>query len=490
VSAIIKDNFRITSLQQFINSLGADSLYMGIGRPQFWDTVSSIDVPVKTPENTLEATNDDWDDMLALKRVNSSDAYMGIFKEVWQANVKYDTYRHDWNGTRVASYNGASTSVSNPTSMSDVKCVIVNASGDIYMCLKQGIINNIVQPSTISPEIGTFISGTTTVRSTSDGYHWKFIGVTSSADTIKFATPLYNPVETLPSDLGGIYTSQWNAQVESAIHKGGIYTVNITNGGANYNNNVAETKIVTNAETDLNFKIVGDGNSLTYDVVYASGGIISEIIITNPGTGYSHVSITAEPGGAGGAGATFDVIYTPMSGLGTDPIRDLFARYLLLGMTIESPTDIDFTTANDFRKIVLVMNPTNYGTSTQSTAVSLDSSIKINVGSFGAGDYPVDDVIVDGTTGASGRIVDADATSGDIRIIRTIDENATNLGANNSFTVGNALNASTGTGTSIIVSITNPTVNKYSGDVIYADYRSPTNRSNGQTDNIKIIIKF
>jgi len=489
MSAIIRDIFRVNTLSSFINSLATQSLYLGIARPEYWDTVSSNDVTIPIPDNTVASVNLDWEDMLALKKITISDAIAAIYKEMWQANVKYDTYRHDWNGSRPIVYNGPNIAPTLPTSIGDVKCVVITDTFGIYICLKQPIVNGIVQPSIYSPKTGTPV-GSAGVVKTADGYYWKFIAVTSPADLVKFSSTYYHPIETVltapaPSDP---YYPQWTSQVTSALFKGGIYTINVTSAGTGYHGNVAGVVTVTDSINDGNFKVIGNGIGLQYTVTYGASGSIMDVEITNPGHGYTYATITA----VGGTGASFDIVYTPLTGLGVSPDRDIVARYMIIDTSLTGAEGNGvFTVSNDFRKLMLIINPYNFGTSTIATSAFLDASYTINVGvGLSAAAYPYDSIVTGSSSGAKGRIVDFNTVTGNIRIIRTSYENIGNIGSSNSFIVGETLNTNPGTGTASIVSITSPGVEKYSGDILYSEYRSPIFRSVSQTEDLKIIVKF
>ena len=47
-----------------------------------------------------------------------------------------------------------------------------------------------------------------------------------------------------------------------------------------------------------------------------------------------------------------------------------------------------------------------------------------------------------------------------------------------------------GAATGTIASLTNPEIDYYSGDTIYAEDRSPITRATDQTENIKLIVEF
>lgn len=489
MSAIIKDQFKLSTMNNFINLATTNSLYLALARSQAWDTVTGADDIIPLPENNVSFNNKDAEDLLSMKKLNATNMTAGIFRENWVSNVKYDAYRHDWNGSRTSVYTGANAYVTSPTSISDVKCVVVTANYNVYMCIKQPIINGEVQPSLYSPQTGVAVGTNTGIIKTTDGYYWKFMSSTSTDDFVKFSSKYYHPLITVPSAPleGDPYYAQWVNQGYSANFKGGIYTINVTSGGTGYNSGVAGTHSVTDSETDTHFRVIGDGIGLQCNVVYSNSGTIVDVEVTSPGTGYTYATVEA----IGGGGAAFDVIFTSMSGLGVDPKRDVVARYLLVGMSLTGDEGGDFNITNDFRKIILMQDPLVYGSSTVATSTTLNACQTLFVATgLPVGAYPVDAVVTGSISGAKGRVVDFVSSTGAIRILRTSSENSGILGANNAFQVGDTLTSVPGTGSQSILSITNPEVNRYSGQMLYAEYRAPTLRNEFQTEEIRLVVKF
>ena len=494
MSAIIRDAFKINTLTNFINSLVSNSMYLGIGRPYYWGNGNDNTVP--NPANTVKSQISDWEDIFALKRVAITDAIHGFFKELWEPNVRYDAYRHDWDGSRSSVYDGKNISSTAPQSVADAKCIVVTPAYNIYMCMKQAInvATQEVQPSLYDPDSGVAVGTNTTIVKTADGYYWKFLAVTSAADILKFSNKYYHPIETIgvepaPSDP---YYDQWVAQSNSATLKGGIYTINVLTKGTGYKFDGvtagAGTRVVTDHEADAEFKVIGDGTGLQYTVTYGAGGTIEDVEITNPGTGFTHATVVPTTG----IGASFDVVFTPTYGLGVQPIRDVSARYMITNVQLAGAEGSgDFTVSNDYRKICLIYNPTNFGSSTVSTASTMDASLTIQTQTnLLSTAYPVDSIITGASSGARARVIDWDDLTGTLRVIRTASENAGYTGANNDFQVSEAITPSTGTGGGTITSLVQPEVQRHSGDILYSEYRAPINRQAGQTESLTIVLKF
>ncbi len=482
MTAIVRNNFRVFNAESFLNTFNTagNSLYLGIGRPEYWDLVQNTDVAPPLPTNTIAGDALDWEDMMQLKLINPANISLGIFKEMWATNTKYDTYRHDWNGTRASVYNGVNPYYPTPADLSQAKYVVITSAYNIYVCLAQGIINGNVQPSTMSPDNGILVGSNTGMYQTSDGYLWKFIGVTTPADVVSFSTDLFHPIETLKTapSVNDPYYTQWTSQVNSANFKQGVYVINVLNGGSGYNGGAAGTVSFPSAS----ISILGNGTGLSGSVTFAAGGVVQSISITNPGSGYTYLTMNI----TGGTGLSIDPIFTPSWGLGADPVRDTNGFYVIVNTVLSGNENGVFTVTNDYRKIVLIANPYNYASTTIATTQDLDATISLTLSGGGSSGYLPDQVVTDSVTGAKGRVVDWNSTTGILRIIRTSNENAGIAGASASFAVGSTVQ----TGTGIISSITSPTVQPGSGLILYTEYRQPIMRSSGQNENIILTMEW
>lgn len=484
MTAIIKEQFRNKYVKLFIESLSQNNVYLGIARPYFWNIATSSDSTTQTPFSTTKSTLEDWEDMLSMKRIFGSNLSAAIFRENWTANTKYDIYRHDWDGSIASVYNGVNPIDGHPDALNYAKWWVVTAGRDVYACIKQPKIAGVVQPSLYSPDTGVAIGSTGCVK-TSDGYVWRLMSRVSLDDQTTFMTNQYVPIKTLIAapTVGDHYYSQWFAQQTGANFKGGIYNIEILTGGSGYNGGLAGTRDVTDAEGDAEFKVIGNGTGLELTVTYSTGGTITDIEVTNPGSGYTYASVVA----TGGSSATFLPIITPASGLGVDPELDLIATALIIGVELAGDEGGDFTVLNEYRKILLIQNPTEYGSSTILSAATASAMITLQLtGVTGTFD---EDNVVTASNLAKGRVVDWNQVTNDVRIIRTWNENAGNIGANNEFLVGQTVTSSSG-GSATIGTIILQEVQKYSGTVLYSEYRRPITRSEGQTENVKIVLEM
>jgi hypothetical protein len=488
-NSVIYNKFRQTNLARFIASLDNNPLYMGVGRPYFWNPVASNENILNT-NNSIKNEMLDWEDMMFMKRIYQDDVAYGIRHITWTAGERYDQYRTDWNGARKSVYDSTF-----PTSISESASFVVNDVNDLYVCLKQpASIAGEIPMSVDSPETGVDVGVGTGILKTSDGYYWKYMATATSDMIIKFAstitgdgrTYMFYPVKTLPVDDA---SKQWDSQVLSANYKGGIYAINILSQGSGYNGGTAGSVSVTDAKTNDYITVVGDGSGLEFNITYGSSGVIVDIEVTNPGSGYTHAYIDAKPGGSSGTGFVAEAIITSPSGLGCDPIKDTDAVYLLLSSEIEADDGSGYnkvTSSNDYRKISIVSNPLQFGSVDiylTNDIVDCTTTLLLDIG---AGTFVPDEIVIVDNLGIKARVVDYDSANRRLRVIRTSSENENSPGASLNYAPGQTINTNTATISSVSPQMNEP----FSGDIIYSEYRVPIQLAPNTPSHIHCVIQF
>jgi hypothetical protein len=463
MAAIITSKFRIHNAQSFkegFSEAAPTNMYLGIGRPQSWTSDNSPDTPVDTVADEYYY----WQDMLAVKRVQSSDVSHAIPRRDWTSGQYYDVYRHDYNGTTTG-VNISSGGGTTPANLYAANFFVITDEYNVYKCLDNRNTSNTVIASTTKPT-GTSTSPITTA----DGYVWKYMYTISPADVIKFVSTDFIPVKTLASDPGSTdsYYSQW--LVQAAAADGSINNVLVTSGGTGY----LSTPTVT---------INGDGTGATAVAVRDAGSnAIIGINITNPGTGYTYATVGIS--GGSGSSATATAFITPKGGHGADPVEELGGYYVMMNVRLEyADGSGDFPVDNDYRRIMLIRDPYNYNTTVVATSTTLKANKELTFSS-GTGTFQQDETITGASSGAVGRIVSVSGTT--IRYIQIRTENATGP----VFSVGETITGGTSTATGTVATKTNPEVQPYSGDVIYVENRRPINRASDQIEDIKIIVEM
>jgi hypothetical protein len=143
----------------------------------------------------------------------------------------------------------------------------------------------------------------------------------------------------------------------------------------------------------------------------------------------------------------------------------------------------DFPVDNDYRRIVLVRDPTTFGTTTVASASTLKATKQLTFSS-GTGTFTQDETITGGTSGAVGRIVSVSGTT--IRYVQLRTENTDGA----LFETSESITGGTSSATATVATLTDPEVQPDSGDIIYVENRRPINRASDQIEDIKIIVEM
>jgi len=485
MAAIITNKFRINNAEQFVESFSetsAETYYLFIGRAHSWasdvdaqgNTIAEgTDASPPTPNDDVTSEFYNYDDMLGAKLIASTDVSRVIPRRNWTTGTTYDMYEHN-----IGSGNAAA---SGATNLFDSSYVVMNGSFAVYKVIE----NDGATASTVEPT-----STSNSIFSTSDGYRWKYMYSLTSAETLNFMSTDF------------IHTST-DSTVSAAAVNGALDTILVVAGGSSYN--------VSSGTTITAIPIRGDGSSGVASVVISSGAIASATV-TTAGTGYTFAYIrsadiiAATNAGGAGSGCNLNVIIPPKGGHGSDALTELGAFYVMMNKSlvgVEGTSDIGVE--NDFRRIGLVRNPTNFGTSTVATA-STRRQIYAAIFSSVSGTFTADEELNQATTGAVAKVIEFDATNKILYYYQTrfpdvgtdTNGNLTALSGANAITgqtssaaaTPNTSSSATVNGVVFASGYSNPELAYDSGDIIYVEERSPITRASDQTENIKLIIEF
>ena len=286
--AIITNKFRIHNAEQFSESFSEASpnvYYMMLGRPQAFatstrgdsrtDNEGSDSSPI-TPADSITREFFDFDDLIAAKKIASSDTTFAIPRRNWTTGTVYDYYRHDY-GERVTGGTTTQAANSGATNLFDATFYVLSSTFNVYKVLD----NNGNAASTVEPT-GTSNS----ILTTGDGYKWKYMYTLSAAQQANFLSTDFMAVST-------------NSTVSSAAVDGAVNIVKIKTSGSSGTNG-----------THTGVPIRGDGSSGACTVV-VSGGAVNSVTVTTPGTGYTFAYIRnadiVSAGATGLSGAELDV---------------------------------------------------------------------------------------------------------------------------------------------------------------------------------------
>jgi len=487
MAAIITNKFRIHNQEQFVESFSESSpnvYYLGIGRPQAFTTQTrgdsrteyqGSDTAPPTPIDSNYEEFNTFNELLAAKKVTSSETSICIPRRNWATGTVYDYYRHDYGHFVTGSTSSVQTANSGATTLFDSNFYVMTDDFNVYKCLD----NNSNANSTVKPT-GT----STSILSTGDGYKWKYMYSLTASQQTNF----------LSTDFMGVAT---NSTVSAAAVDGAVNVVKIKTAGSGGTNG---------SHTGVDIR--GDGSSGKATVTI-SGGAVTAVTVTTPGTGYTfgyiRVADINTAGGGSLSGTELDVIIEPKGGHGANAIEELGGFFVMLNTNFEAAETSntgDFTTANDFRKVVLLRDILSGGSAASATTLRATKAVLVTSPS---GTFTADEEINQATTGAVGKVVEWDSSNNILYYIQT-RFNDEGVDSNGNLTAFSGANAITGQSSSASAtpSTSSTTVDNIAftsgynsgeidadtGDVMYIENRSPITRASDQTENVKLIIEF
>lgn len=447
MAAIVTNKFRLSNAEDFHASFATDKYYLFIGKSVPW----TDDTSPPTPYDTFDDENEVYRDMIAAKNVSAADVSFVVPRRNWTTGTIYDQYHHD---IRVGN-----TSTSGATSLWDATFYVMNSNYDVYICIS----NANGAASTAEP------TGTSTyISSTADSYKWKYLYTLTTSDVSKFLSLDFMPVLE-------------NSTVATAAVVGGIEHINITTAGSGYTNGTYTSQVIH-----------GDGISGLATVVVA-GGVISSVTATTAGSGYTFGSIVLtalEDSGVTTVDAVLDIVVSPSYGHGANNKKELGAFYVMMNALLSGADGSgDFIVSQDFRQVGVVKAPLSSGSAATATTLS---ALKKLTSTGHATNFVVDELITGGTSGALGKVVDFNSTTG---VIKYIQQNVSGQGLAtdgdiDAFVNAETVTGSTSTATGTSSAVTAAEIDLYSGDILYIENRLPIPRTTDQQENIKLIVEF
>ena len=525
--AIITDQFRILNAETFVESFvgvgstGNNNFYTFLAHPnpQYTDVVNygktkwNTDIP--DPRDSFQQESLYWDSMLFLKKVQENDVTRVIPRIDWQSGTTYDMYRNTYSGDNL-------TPVSSSTTLYGSNYYVMNSEYRVYLCINNGANpNSTGEKSIYEPK---FVDDAPRAAGT-DGYVWKYLYTISPADVVKFATSKYLP---LPKKWGDSST----LSVKNAAVVGEIQTIIIKNYGSGYEINSNSTNTISNVPIEGD----GSGGKATVKIV---GGAISEVEVTQGGTGYTWARLRFEKGVTGGSpgsvdnitdgtNAEFEVIIPPPGGHGADIYKELGGYRVMIYSKYENNVDDvpDYITDNNFSRVGIVRNPTRYGGTEllNSTTATALHALKLTGTGVTAANFAnnaqITQTVSTGNT-AIGLVASWNQNTSVLRYYQPVGFSTLSVASyqklafvsSTTQTISGGTHPNLGTlsltpdtgfsaaavsvggknvnlGQTFTAGVAPPDVEKYSGEIIYVDNRAAITRSSSQKEEVKIVVEF
>jgi hypothetical protein len=476
-----------------------------------------------------------YDDIIAAKRITSSYARHVVRRYNWDLinNPKFDMYKPDYFATPAGGGQIGKSTATGATSLANAKFYIMNQNYEVFKCLYNGEdeanptgVNIAHEPKTNpQPGLGSYSGGIFTAPDNS--YIWKYMYTIPTDDVLAFLS-----TDFMPINAAGEAT---RTTTEAAAVNGAVHVSLVPNKGT----------LAAPVSGTFYAPVVGDGTGGVAQVTVA-GGEVTAVSMTQAGSGYTYGSIpfvTGVPLGTNGsteaiglfADANLTVsetvtatdtpviepIMSPQGGHGSDFEMELNSKRVMTNIRLTFIENAgDFPVDNDFRRIGIIKDPYEFGSTTFATADTLNGLRAIKIDGA-TGDYIPDEMISQTVAGgtAYGQVVSWTLDAGsptptpstpgsgvlkyiqtpylhkDTGVVRLFESDAANAVVGDQS--GSSGNVETGLvdGTELIGSIfvdglASPEIENNSGDLIYIENRRLITRAADQIEDIKLVIEF
>jgi hypothetical protein len=502
-------------------------VYVMLGHSSVWNSSDAVE----TPYDTTAYKNSIFNQGIILKRITSADIQPVIPRVDWTSGVVYTAYDQTANlFVKVASTTISTGNVNVSISSSNVvangvnlalidygitngklitisdqtkEVVSVNAKGDFlytntsfnatatsqtlytlatsstqyinkfyvrnsYDQVFKCMFNNNGATSTVMPQItlGGELPENPYIE-TSDGYYWKYMYTIPSGLKNKFFTDKYMPVIT-------------DSVVYSSATGGRLDVIKIISGGTGYyaGGSVNSFSIAN---------VSGDGTSANI-TVNVLNGVINKVNILNGGSGYSNAVISLNNASATATANLYAVI-SPQYGHGYDVGRELGASDLMISTDFSG--DVSgmlpvLADGNDVYRQISVVKDVRYANMAYATASTYAMYSAIYT-TTPAASFTTNQAVYVGTSydtaTFTANIVHVDATN-NILYVNQINGDETQI-------ISQTLRQKDAPSVfAKALSVTVPSINTMSGEILYIENRDKIIRNPYQTETVKLVLEF
>ena len=516
MAAIVTDQFRILNASNFVDNVTDSNnsyyVFVGLSNPTTSGFGRATDFNTDTPSPTdnVNYMNFVGDNMSFGKKVTSDNVRRLVRKISWARGTKYEMYRHDYSLTNRSPITGS-------TRLYDANYYVMNTDYKVYICIDNGS-SGISTTGNASLDEPTFTDLEPSKAGTSgDGYLWKYLFTVSPSDIIKFDSTDFISVSNSWSSSTDSQIAAVRDNGDSDVNNNQIKKVYIDNQGVGYANGTGQ---------EVNILGDGSGGKVVVDVV---NGKVTNAVVSAGGKGYTYgmVDLGAIGNTSASTKASLIPIIPPSKGHGSDIYKELGSDRVLVFARFDTSTTNDFPVNTSFSQIGILKNPTSIGSTSTFTDPTFSSvgalKFTTTTGTPTIGNS-VTQVVTGGT--AKGFVAAYDVDTKELKFVQDRSNVLNQTSFDTTDYVGvstfakvhafasntNQVNSSgftgsidtgfTGvstnpTGTKLISldtqftqGVSNPEINKKSGDIVYLDNRPLITRNARQKEDVKIILEF
>jgi len=445
VSQVEQSYFAPVSVLPVTNQ-AISTLYVFLSRVDSWPDDNVPPVPTQDQRYIKSV----FANMFVAKQVSSNQISPVIQRIDWQSNVVYQYYQDnidmfalDQNGLLLNLF------------------YVRNRYDQVFKCLW----NNNGALSTVEPFFQPGSYGTDNIYIGTDGYKWKYMYTIDVGSKKTFMDAGWMPVPI------GYNTPN---PLSTAAGIGDIEVINVINGGSGYDPANAVVDVVVTTTSGI-----GTGAAGTPVI---QNGVITDVVVTNPGSNYSNYTIDVVS--AIGSGAVLDSHVSPIGGHGFDPVSELGCSHTMITCEFNGseggiiPTDIDY------RQIGIVVNPTSLRTFPNPANSSIYKVSTDLIVSPGFGSYISDELVYQGasleTASYVGTVLSFNPATNVISII-----NITGTPTLNATVVGNTSKTAR-----TLLSVSTPDFVPFSGYMTVIENRTGVQRSSDGIEQYKFVLGF
>lgn len=422
------------------------SMYFFLSKADAWPDEAEPPVPTQDQKSIKSI----FKNMFVAKEITSNDISPVIERIDWTLDTIYDSYADDVDMFQLDD-NGLLVK----------RFYVRNKYDQVFKCLW----NNNGNPSTDEPYFQPGSYGTNNIFQGSDGYKWRFIYTIDTGAKVKFMDSTWMPVPVgnhIPNPI----------HAESTAGRGSIDVINMTDNGYMYDPANAVVTVV----------ITGDGKDAAGIAQINDAGLITDVIVTNPGKDYTFAEVSFVSDRGFGAQAVAPT--SPIGGHGFDPISELGSQRTMYVVEFNGseggivPTDIDF------HQVGILVNPTTKELNPAPANGSIYRTTTDLVVAPGFGVYDNDEWIYQGNTFDTAyfkaQVLSFDEASNTIKLINIVGDVVINAPV-----FGN-----TSKTTRTLLSSNEPNFVILSGHMSYIENRTGVTRSYDGIEQFKIVLGY
>ena len=549
--AIVTNKFRIHNAKQFVEAFDEvtftsgnaitdasgllnTNMYLFIAKVPPWGDDTAPDTPTDSVSNTVY---NHWRDMIAAKKIGSTDVSHVAPRYNWTSGSNYFAYTHannalfdqqfyvmtdDYNVYKcLANNNSGGTSTTKPSGTGTA--IITTADSYKWKFMYQvsaARALKFVTPSYIPTQrvrkANNAIANTTDssfqydveiAANTSGNGAVEVCHITNGGTGYTFETGTVQGGHTETTTTAKIVGSglATDAIVDNDIYFTSDSGSGTTGKGGTITDHQSGTQVVTwtpalaggsvPADGDgysigPKVAITGDGHGANVRTTNTASGVIGDIVVVAGGNNYGNAVATLSTN-AGSSGSITPIV-GPRGGHGDDAIEELGGFFVMVNSRLEYGESGNFTTNNDFRKIGLLSQPL-YANGDVATASTIDQCVTITVQSWNSTAFVEDELVTGAQSGATGKVVDFKNNNTTLRLVDVTTGTSTTAGYDSiagSFRTNESITGATSSGSANTNGVVGGDLEKFSGDVLYIENRSPVTRADDQIEDVKLIIEF